>query len=67
MLHHEIRGSRYLADRTNNLVIQSDEYRKQSDNVEACFVKLRKLARDAAKAAIPGETSESQRERVNLL
>ena len=67
LLHSEVRLSRYVAERTNTLVIQSDDSRKQSENVEACFSKLQWLLEAAAKTVIPGETSESQRERVKML
>ncbi|EER23220.1 hypothetical protein CPC735_045900 [Coccidioides posadasii C735 delta SOWgp] len=67
VLHHEIRSSRYLAGRTDSLVIQSDETRKQSQNLELCFEKLRDVLAEAGKAAIPGETSAEQRKRVKEL
>ncbi|KAL2014084.1 hypothetical protein VTN00DRAFT_1609 [Thermoascus crustaceus] len=67
LLHPELRASRYAAERSDSLVIQSDESRKQTSNVEACFEKLRQLLETAGKAVIRGETSEEQKERVRKL
>ncbi|KAL1886239.1 hypothetical protein Plec18167_000168 [Paecilomyces lecythidis] len=67
ILHSQLRSSRYAAERTDSLVIQSDDSRKQSANVESCFEKLRQLLANAGKDAIRGETSEEQKERVKKL
>ncbi|KAL1621997.1 hypothetical protein SLS56_008941 [Neofusicoccum ribis] len=67
LLHQEVRSSRYHAANSNALVIQSDDSRKQTDNVHACFRKLHQLILDAGKTAVPGETSEEQKERVRKL
>lgn len=67
ILHQELRSCRYATERTDSLVIQSDESRKQSSNVESCFEKLHNLLETTAKAVIPGETSEEQKERVKKL
>lgn len=67
LLHPSLRTSRYLADRADALVIQSDEARKQSANVESCYEKLYNLIEESARAVIPGETSEDQKERVKKL
>lgn len=67
LLHAELRASRYAAQRSDSLVIQSDESRKQSANVEACFEKLRQLLEEAGRAVVRGETSEEQKERVRKL
>lgn len=48
-------------------MIQSDESRKQTANVESCFEKLHQLLRGFAKETIPGETSEVQKDRVRNL
>lgn len=48
-------------------MIQSDESRKQTSNVEACFEKLRQLLETAGKAVVRGETSEEQKDRVRRL
>ncbi|OKL60447.1 hypothetical protein UA08_04328 [Talaromyces atroroseus] len=67
ILHQNLRVSRYLAERADALVIQSDEARKQSANVEACYEKLYKLVEESARAVIPGETSDDQKNRVKNL
>ncbi|KAJ9297816.1 hypothetical protein DTO271G3_4037 [Paecilomyces variotii] len=67
VLHSQLRSSRYAAERTDSLVIQSDDSRKQSANVESCFEKLRLLLASAGKDAIRGETSEEQKEKVKKL
>ncbi|KAH7055794.1 peptidyl-tRNA hydrolase domain-containing protein [Macrophomina phaseolina] len=67
VLHNEIRSSRYYAANSHALVIQSDDSRKQTDNVHACFRKLHQLIVDAGRSAVPGETSEEQKERVQKL
>ncbi|KAL1975616.1 hypothetical protein VTN31DRAFT_4008 [Thermomyces dupontii] len=67
ILHQELRSCRYVATRTDSIVIQSDESRKQSSNVESCFEKLHQLIEETARAVIPGETSEEQREKVKKL
>lgn len=67
LLHQEMRSSRYYAANSNALVIQSDDSRKQTDNVHACFRKLHQLIVDAGTSAVPGETSEEQKERVRKL
>ncbi|OMP85909.1 hypothetical protein BK809_0002121 [Diplodia seriata] len=67
LLHQEIRSSRHYAANSNALVIQSDDSRKQTDNVHACYRKLHQLIVDAGKSTVPGETSEEQKERVRKL
>ncbi|OJD18545.1 hypothetical protein AJ78_01461 [Emergomyces pasteurianus Ep9510] len=66
-LHAEIRSSRYTAERSDSLVIQSDETRKQTKNLDLCFQKLQELLVTAGRAAIPGETSPEQRKKVQAL
>ncbi|EED20276.1 peptidyl-tRNA hydrolase domain protein [Talaromyces stipitatus ATCC 10500] len=67
ILHENLRTSRYVADRADALVIQSDEARKQSANIESCYQKLYKIVEESARDVIPGETSEEQKERVKNL
>lgn len=67
MLHPLLRASRYLAARDDALVIQSDEERKQSANVESCYQKLYNVIEESARSAIPGETSDAQKDRVKRL
>ncbi|PGH21573.1 hypothetical protein AJ80_03133 [Polytolypa hystricis UAMH7299] len=66
-LHNELRASRYHAERSGNLVIQSDESRQQSKNLDLCYEKLRDVLLAAGKTAVPGETSPEQRQRVKEL
>ncbi|RHZ48476.1 peptidyl-tRNA hydrolase domain protein [Aspergillus thermomutatus] len=67
ILHPHLRSSRYYAERTHTLVIQSEESRKQAANVESCYEKLHLLLKTTAEDVIPGETSEEQREKVQKL
>ena len=48
-------------------MIQSDESRKQGDNVTACFRRLHDLIIEAGRMAVPGETAAGQSERVEML
>jgi len=54
VLHGEIRSSRFIANRSQSLVIQSDESRKQSENLEFCFEKLQ----DILAAAVRRQTTK---------
>jgi len=54
ILHGEIRSSRFVANRSQSLVIQSDESRKQSENLEFCFEKLQ----DILAAAVRRQTTK---------
>lgn len=67
VLHREIRTSRYVAERSNALIIQADDSRKQSDNANSCYRRLHEAIVDAARNAIPGETSAEQAQRVKDL
>ena len=67
ILHSQLRASRYYADNSKALVIQADGSRKQSDNVEACFTKLRDVIIQAGKAAVKGETLPEQARKVETL
>ena len=67
MLHHPLRQSRYYAGKSDAIVIQADDSRKQADNAHACFVKLNSLIFDAAAEILPGETSLEQKQRVKNL
>ena len=67
LTHQALRDSRYYARSSNSIVIQADESRKQSDNSRKCLLRLHGLICDIARAAIPGETSEAQKERVKKL
>lgn len=67
VLHPQLRASRFATERTQALVIQSDESRTQSSNVDSCFDKLHQLLESTAKEVIPGETSQEQKDRVHKL
>jgi len=67
LLRPHILSSRYHAAKSNDLVIQADESRKQADNVEACFRKLSEVVAEAGREAVPGETSAAQGKRVEGL
>lgn len=67
LMYQALRTSRYAAERTQCLVIQSDEERKQANNVEACFDKLYQLLKNTAKEVVPGETTQAQRDHVQKL
>ena len=67
LLHGPLRSSRYFAERSESLVIQSQESRKQTSNVDACYDKLYQLLRTTADDTIPGETSQAQKDRVAKL
>ncbi|PYI07487.1 peptidyl-tRNA hydrolase domain protein [Aspergillus sclerotiicarbonarius CBS 121057] len=67
VLHSPLLASRYVAARTQSLVIQSDESRRQTDNLESCYDKLHQLLKSLAEDNIPGETSQEQRDRVQRL
>ncbi|KIW74754.1 hypothetical protein Z517_11524 [Fonsecaea pedrosoi CBS 271.37] len=64
VLHRGILSSRYYAEKSSSLVIQADESRKAQVNKDACFRKLNELILDVYNAAVPGETTEAQNEKV---
>lgn len=55
------------ATKSGDLMIQSDDSRKQADNANACFRKLHEFILAAGREVVPGETSEEQREKVENL
>ncbi|GKZ40302.1 hypothetical protein AbraIFM66951_000063 [Aspergillus brasiliensis] len=67
LLHAPLQASRYVAAKSQSLVIQSDESRRQTANVEACYEKLHQLLKSIAEDTIPGETSQEQRDKVQKL
>lgn len=64
LLHAAILDSRYYAAKSGDLVVQADDSRKQTDNVNGCMKKLHQLLEQAGKDAVPGETSPEQMKRV---
>jgi peptidyl-tRNA hydrolase ICT1 len=66
-LHHEIKASRYVAERSNAIIIQADDSRKQNDNAHSCYARLHQMITGAGRTAVPGETSAEQAKRVKNL
>jgi peptidyl-tRNA hydrolase ICT1 len=67
LLHQPIRQSRYYAAKSNSIVIQADDSRKQTDNALHCFAKLHSLVTEVGINTLPGETSAVQKEHVKTL
>jgi peptidyl-tRNA hydrolase ICT1 len=67
LLHRPICSSRYYAPRSDSIIIQADDRRKQTDNTQSCFAKLHNLIVEAGREALPGETSAEQSQRVKNL
>jgi len=67
LTHQALRDSRYYARNSNSIVIHADESRRQHDNSHKCVLRLHSLICDIARGAIPGETSEAQKEKVKKL
>ena len=63
----EVLKSRYHAAKSNSLVIQADESRTRTQNVESCHEKLHGLILEAASNVIRGETLPEQSQRVRDL
>lgn len=66
-LHLEIRSSRYNAPRSNSIIIQADDSRKQNDNMHSCYAKLQNMIIEAGRQALPGKTSADKSQRVKAL
>lgn len=67
ILHTSLRASKYFAEKSNSLVIQADGSRKQTENVEECFQKLKLLIESAGKNVLKGETTPEQMAKVRQL
>jgi peptidyl-tRNA hydrolase ICT1 len=67
VFHHAVARSRYLAARSNTLVVHADESRKQADNAQTCYRRLHEAIAHAARDAVPAETSPEQMQRVKNL
>jgi peptidyl-tRNA hydrolase ICT1 len=67
LLHPGLRGLPFYAKKSDMLIIQADENRKQSDNTRACIARLYQIIMGVARDAIPGETSETQKQHVEKL
>lgn len=66
-LHGDIRRSRYLAAKSNAIIVQADDSRKQSDNAQSCYKRLYESIAQAGHDAVPSETSAEQVQRVKHL
>ena len=64
VLHSGVKASRYYASKTNTLLIQADDSRKQTANKDTCYRKLTEMLIDIYKATIPGQTSQEQKDKV---
>lgn len=67
LLHSSVLSSRFYAEKSQSLLIQADESRKQAANRDACYSKLHELLIELARDSIPGETSQNQKEKVKKL
>ena len=66
-LHANIRASQYFARGSDSLVIQSQDTRNRTTNLNRCYEKLLEILSRAGEDAIPGKTSDAQREKVKRL
>lgn len=67
MLLREICKSRFYAPKSEDLVIQSDDSRRQAENTSHCFQKLYDLIIETGNDLVPGETSAEQSAKVKKL
>lgn len=67
LLHPAVRQSRHVAERTNSILIQCDESRKQQANRDSCYRRLNELIMHAYHSTVPGETSDEQKKKVRGL
>ena len=66
-LHAEISRSRYVAAKSNDIIVQADDSRKQNDNAHACYKRLYDAIVEAGHNAVPNETSAEQMRHVKNL
>ena len=66
-LHEEISRSRYVAAKSNDIIVQADDSRKQNDNALACYKRLYDAIVEAGRNAVPNETSAEQQRHVKNL
>lgn len=66
-IHGELSRSRYVAEKSNTIVVQADDSRKQNDNAHNCYRRLYEAIVQAGHQAIPSETSTEQVKRVKDL
>ncbi|UPX19211.1 Aminoacyl-tRNA hydrolase [Ascochyta rabiei] len=66
-LHEEIGRSRYVAAKSNDIIVQADDSRKQNDNAHSCYKRLYDAIVEAGHVAVPKETSAEQMRHVKNL
>jgi peptidyl-tRNA hydrolase ICT1 len=66
-LHTELSRSRYVAAKSNDIIVQADDSRKQNDNALACYKRLYDAIVEAGRNAVPNETSAEQQRHVKNL
>lgn len=66
-IHGEIRRSRYVATRSDTIIVQADDSRKQNDNAHSCYKRLFEAIVEAGHHAVPAATSAEQVQHVKDL
>jgi peptidyl-tRNA hydrolase ICT1 len=67
ILHSKLRESRYYVASSDSLQMSAQTSRNQRENKDECHEKLHELLRDLSKRFIPGETSETQKQKIEKL
>jgi peptidyl-tRNA hydrolase ICT1 len=67
ILRQPLLSSRYYAPKSEALIVQADDSRKQADNANACFRRLHSLILEIGRESVPNETGAGQAERVAKL
>ena len=60
-------SSRFYAEKSSSLIIQSDESRKAQANKDACIRRLNEVIVEVYKKTVPGETTQEQIQKVKGL
>jgi peptidyl-tRNA hydrolase ICT1 len=66
-IHGQLKQSRYVAAKSNAIIVQADDSRKQSDNAHSCYQRLFDAIVEAGHHAVPNETSAAQSQHVKTL
>lgn len=67
ILHSELRQSRFYVASSDSLQISAQTSRSQQKNKDECHEKLYELLKDLSKRSVPGETLDSQKQKVERL
>lgn len=67
ILHSELRSSRFYVASSDSLQISAQTSRKQQGNKNECREKLYNLIIDISERVIPGETSATQKLRIEQM